>query len=195
MPGPEMEKMQTLGESFDRVLEAAREGAEWAWAALYDSLAPTLLGYLRGRGAHDADGVCGEVFAQLVRDLDRFKGDEAGFRSWVFVMAHHRLLDDFRRRSRRPEAPADPETLVDLEAPGNVEEQAVDREEAARIREIIDDLTRAQRDVLLLRIYGELTVEETARAMKRRPGAIKALQRRALEAVRRRLDESTRREG
>lgn len=177
-----------VGEQFGSVLEAARTGAEWAWRVLYESLAPSVLGYLRGRGAPDPDGVCGEVFCQLVRDIDRFEGDETGFRSWVFVMAHHRLLDDLRRRSRRPEAPTDPESLREIEAPGDVEGQVVDNHEAAQIREIIDDLTPSQREVLLLRIYGEMTVHETARVMRRRPGAIKALQRRALEAVRRRLD-------
>lgn len=177
-----------VGEQFVSVLDAARSGADWAWHVLYESLAPSVLGYVRARGAPDPEGVCGEVFCQLVRDIDRFEGDEAGFRSWVFVMAHHRLLDDLRRRSRRPEAPADPEVMSELEAPGSVESDVVDSYEAAEIRRIIDDLTSAQRDVLLLRIYGELTVEETARAMRRRPGAVKALQRRALEAVRRRLD-------
>src|SRR5688500_12096883 len=96
-------------EPFSSVLEAARANADWAWARIYDSLAPTILGYLRARGAPDADGVLGDVFLQLVRDIKRFEGDEAGFRSWVFVMVHHRLLDDLRKRSRRPEysAPAE----------------------------------------------------------------------------------------
>lgn len=182
--------MTATDEEFSGVLEAARAGADWAWRRLYEGLAPPVLGYLRSRGAPDPDGVCGEVFCQLVRDIHRFEGDEAGFRSWVFVMAHHRLLDDLRRRSRRPEAPADPTTLADNVDRADVEGEVMAKDRAAELREIIDELTPTQRDVLLLRIYGEMTVEEVAKAVGRRPGAVKALQRRALERVRRKIREA-----
>ncbi len=175
-------------ESFESVLDAARTGADWAWERIYDDLAPTVLGYLRARGAPDADSVCGDVFCQLVRDINRFSGDEAGFRSWVFVMAHHRLLDDLRRRKRRPETLAAPEDMSTVSDSADVEGTVV-REAAEReIRQAMEGLTEAQRDVLLLRIFGGLKIEEIARAMGRRVGAVKALQRRGLEALRERLD-------
>lgn len=174
--------------TFQEVLEAAREGAEWAWRALYDDLAPAILGYLRARSAPDPDGVCGEVFCQLVRDLHRFEGDESGFRSWVFVMAHHRLLDEIRRRKRRPETLVDPGTMWETQDASDVEAEVVGRAGREQIRRMVDELTPPQRDVLLLRIYGGLSVEETARAVRKRAGAVKALQRRGLESIRRRLE-------
>lgn len=183
-----MKSRAVAGEQFAGVLDAARAGAEWAWKILYESLAPSVLGYMRARGAPDPEAVTGEVFCQLVRDIHRFEGDEEGFRSWVFVMAHHRLLDDLRRRKRRPESPVEPGSLSDVAQPGDVATTVVDRRRAEEIRSMIGDLTPAQRDVLLLRIYGEMSIDEVASAMGRRPGAIKALQRRGLEAVRRRLD-------
>lgn len=186
-----MSSRTPVGEQFAGVLEAARAGADWAWQILYDSLAPSLLGYLRSRGAPDPDGVCGEVFAQLVRDIGRFEGDETGFRSWVFVMAHHRLLDDLRRRSRRPETPTAPETMVDIEDRSDVEAEVLDRRRADELKTVLDNLTPSQREVLLLRIWGGLTVEEVAEAVGRRPGAVKALQRRGLEAVRKMLGDAS----
>ena len=174
---------------FESVLEAARLGAEWAWTRLYDGLAPTLLGYLRAQGAPDPDGICGEVFCQLVRDIHRFEGDEAGFRSWVFVMVHHRLVDDVRRRRRRPEAVVGPESFAMVVDPTNVEAEVVRGATEAELRGILDELTEAQRDVLLLRLFGGLTLEEVATSMHRRVGAVKALQRRGLEALRSKLDQ------
>ena len=176
-----------IAEPFDAVLGAARTGADWAWERIYDALAPAVLGYLRARGAADPDGVCGDVFCQVVRDIHRFEGDEAGFRSWVFVIAHHRMLDDTRRRQRRPETLAGPEAFGGLTDPVDVERDAIRSEQEAQIRRLIDELTPTQRDVLLLRIFGGLTIDEIARAVGKRPGAVKALQRRALEALRRRI--------
>ncbi|MGH2695177.1 MAG: RNA polymerase sigma factor [Actinomycetota bacterium] len=82
-----------LGEGFATTLAAARLGAEWAWGALYDDLAPAVTGYLRARGAPEPDDLTGEVFLQIVRDLRGFSGNEREFRSWVFTITHHRLLD------------------------------------------------------------------------------------------------------
>jgi RNA polymerase sigma-70 factor (ECF subfamily) len=175
------------GEQFQSVLNAARTGAEWAWARIYDSLAPTLAGYLRAQGAPDPDGVCGEVFVQLVRDIHRFEGNEAGFRSWVFVMVHHRLIDDARRRQRRPEAASTPESMAAIEDPENVEETVVKAATERELRGLLDELTEPQRDVLLLRVFGGMTLEEVADLMHRRVGAVKALQRRGLEALRAKL--------
>jgi RNA polymerase sigma factor (sigma-70 family) len=177
-------------EPFSSVLEAARTNADWAWARIYDSLAPTILGYLRARGAPDADAVLGDVFLQLVRDIKRFEGDEAGFRSWVFVMVHHRLLDDLRKRSRRPEYSAPAEAFGGLEDPGDVEGDVVRHFREEELRELLFELTPAQRDVLLLRIFGGLKVEEIAQAVGRRVGAVKALQRRGLQTLRIRLIDS-----
>jgi RNA polymerase sigma factor (sigma-70 family) len=182
--GDQVDAQTRLGEGFDAVLEAARAGADWAWERIYDSLAPSILGYLRARGAPDAENVSGEVFCQLVRDIHRFSGDEAGFRSWVFVMAHHRLLDDLRRRKRRPETPSAPETFGSLEDASDVEGSVMARATELELRAALEDLTEPQRDVLLLRIFGDLKIEEVAEAMGRRVGAVKALQRRGLEALR-----------
>ena len=48
---------------------------------------------------------------------------------------------------------------------------------------VLDDLPPDQRAVLLLRILGDMTIEEIARAVGKRPGAVKALQRRGLKRV------------
>jgi RNA polymerase sigma-70 factor, ECF subfamily len=89
-----------FGDDFPQVLDAARLGADWAWAAVYRDLAPSARGYLRARGAPDPDDVVGEAFLQVVRDLPRFEGGERELRAWVFTIVHHRLLDARRREAR-----------------------------------------------------------------------------------------------
>lgn len=175
-----------LGVSFSRVLDAARAGADWAWTEIYHDLAPAVLGYLRARGAAEPEDLTGEVFLQLVRDLPRFSGEERAFRAWCFAIAHNRLLDEGRHRSRRPVDPA-PDVGTGVADPGDVAADALSAVADARVRRLIDGLVPDQRDVLLLRILGELTVEEVARIVGKSPGAVKALQRRGLAAVARAL--------
>ena len=53
--------------------------------------------------------------------------------------------------------------------------------------QLLGTLTTDQRDVLAMRLIGQMSVEETATALQKPQGAIKALQRRALATLRRRL--------
>ena len=176
-----------LGEAFSEVLAAARVGAEWAWTALYRSLAPAVLSYLRAQGPSDAEDLTGEVFLQVARDLPTFYGNEQEFRSWVLAVSHHRLLDHRRYERRRPVQPAPPEALTEGAKTGNVEEEALRNLASERVHRLIRTLTPDQRDTLLLRILGGFTVEEVADMIGKRPNAVKALQRRGLGAIRRAL--------
>ena len=171
-------------QSFEDVLLAARAGAEWAWERIYAELAPGVRGYLRANGASDPDDLVSETFLQVVRGLAGFEGDERAFRGFVYTIAHRRLLDEHRRRFRRPSAPTAPDELALLAPPGgDVEDDAHASLDAERVRAAIDDLPPDQRAVLLLRILGDLTIEQVAEAVGKKPGAVKALQRRALRRI------------
>lgn len=183
-----------LGAQFPQALAAARSGAEWAWTLIYRELAPAVLGYLRGSGADEPDDLTGEVFLQVVRDVPAFRGDEGAFRAWVFVIARHRMIDAGRRRERRPVAPM-AEAQVEAVRQGDAEEEALACLEAEEVRGILESLSPSQRDVLLLRVLGDLTVDEVASAIHKRRGAVKALQRRGLDAVFNALQERAAAEG
>jgi RNA polymerase sigma factor (sigma-70 family) len=173
-------------ERFGSLLAAARDGDEGAWKELFDELAPLVLGYLRANGAPDAEDVLGETFLQVARDISTFEGDESGFRSWVFTIAHHRLIDARRHSARRPvelaAEPPEPRGRADDAA-----EEALKRIGSERVQRILASLSEDQRVVLLLRLVADLSVEDVARAIGKRPGAVKALQRRGLAAVKRAL--------
>lgn len=177
----------TIGPAFDDVLAAARMGGSWAWQAIYEDLAPAVTGYLRARGANDADDIVGEVFLQVVRDLASFQGGESEFRSWVFKVAHHRLLDAVRYASRRPAELRPPEDLSQLGPRGHVEDEALSSLRLGRVRALLERLSPDQQDVLLLRLFGQMTIEEVAATLGKRPGAVKALQRRGLVALQREI--------
>jgi RNA polymerase sigma-70 factor (ECF subfamily) len=177
----------TSRENFSTRLEAAKSGRDWAWADLYRELAGPVTGYLASRGATDAEDLASETFLQVARNIHSFDGDEASFRSWVFVIAHRRLLDSRRSRNRRPETLAWTETTPDSTG-GDVEEEALESLISEELQDAFKGLTDIQGDVLALRILGRLTLEETAQILGKRVGAIKAAQRRGLIALHPKLD-------
>jgi RNA polymerase sigma-70 factor, ECF subfamily len=175
------------GTELGRLVPEARQGSIKAFDDIYRSLAGQVASYLRWHRATDPDGLTNDVFAQVHRNLPRFEGDEQGFRSWVFTIAHHRMIDDRRRANRLPRLQDDlgVEEHMGL---GDVEDEAFAVLAHDRVRDLLTVLSPDQRDVVLLRIIADLSVEEVARMLDKREGAIKALQHRALAALRRHLD-------
>lgn len=178
---------RTSREAISRgVLEAARRGDREAWTAIYHDLIGSVTGYLARGGVDEPEDVAAEVFLQVARDFHSFKGTSSAFRSWVFVIVHRRMIDWRRSRGRRAEVSG--EFWPDMPG-GDVEDEAIENLEEAIVADVLDKLTTAQRDVLLLRVVADLSLEETARVMGKRPGAIKTLQHRAVGAVRRLIEE------
>lgn len=174
--------------SFALVLERARDNDGAAFDQLWRALAPIVAGYLRIQGADDPDDLTSEVFLQAFRGLDRFEGAEPEFRSWLLTIAHRRLIDARRARQRQvPTVSVD--SCHDI-AGGDAELDALRRLADERVCALLGQLTPQQRDVILLRFIGGLSVEETGRVVGRPNTAVKALCRRGLGTLRRILTEA-----
>jgi len=177
------------GLPFDDVLAAAQAGAGWAFEVLYRDLSPAVTGYLRLHGAAEPDDLASETFIGVFTGLAAFRGDEGALRAWVFTIAHRRLVDDWRRRSRRPQVAGDPGDLTEQPG-GDVEDDVLLRAGAQAVHDLCGTLPTDQCSVLLLRILADLTVEQVAQVLGRSVGSVKALQRRGLRSLRDRIEES-----
>jgi RNA polymerase sigma-70 factor (ECF subfamily) len=169
------------------VLSAAN-GSVPAFEEIYGTLAPAVASYLRWHGVSDVEGVTNEVFAQVHRKLGGFTGDGTGFRSWVFTIAHHRMIDERRRAARRPRLDFDG-SIEEASVTGDAELDAIAALSGDRVNELLTMLSPDQRDVVLLRVIADLSIEDVATALGKRQGAIKALQHRALATLRRQLEQ------
>lgn len=153
---------------------------------MFEWLGSPVASYLRGQGAPDPDGLANDVFLRVFTNLATFEGSEDSFRSWVFAIAHNVLIDDRRKAGRRPMLAGRP--LDDRPWAGSTEGEALARLGTERVERLLEELSPDQRDVLLLRIVADLTVEQVAQTLGKPAGAVKQLQRRGLAALRRRLD-------
>ena len=171
---------------WEAILDRARAGSAEAFEQIYLTLSPVVAGYLRVSGVRDVDGLTNEVFLHALRGIRRFRGGWPGFRSWVFTIAHHRMVDDVRAAARRPTV-VPMEEVGDLGPTGDTEHDALGSLSDDRVRALLDGLSDDQRAVLLLRIVADLPLEQVADAVDKSVGAVKALQHRALASLRRAL--------
>jgi RNA polymerase sigma-70 factor (ECF subfamily) len=174
---------------FNDVLTRAHEGDEAAFVAIFRSVQPLLLRYLRTVARDLADDVAAETWVSVVRGLDTFKGDEAGFRAWVFTIARARLVDA-HRTARRHGTPTDTRDLLGGEADGVDVAGAVEElmtTEAALA--LIGRLPPNQAEVVLLRHMVGLDVAQTAQVLRKRPGAVRVAAHRGLQRLKAVIDE------
>jgi RNA polymerase sigma-70 factor (ECF subfamily) len=171
--------------SLDAALERARAGDPRGFDELFRATGAAVAGYLRARGADDPDGLANDVFVRAFGTLRKFQGDGDRFRAWLFTIAHNAAIDDARRRRRRL---VEVRLAVAADIPGgDVEDEAMARLAHERVHALLALLSPDQRDVLLLRVVADLSVEETAAVLGKSYEAVKALQRRGLAALRRAL--------
>lgn len=117
-----------------------------------------------------------EVFLRALKGLKGFRFRSAPF-TWLY-RATRNVCQEFNRK--RPTEPLDDEPVD----PAVSADQRLGREQAARwVRQLVATLPPRQREVVVLRLFEELSVEETSRAMGCRPGTVKALLHKAMNKL------------
>jgi len=174
--------------AWDSVLTAAQVGAGWALTRIFDAYGGPIDGYLRSQGAEDHELMSNEVFLRAFRRMSSFSGSEEQFRSWLFTIAHNLLVDERRRTANRPEE-VQLDELAQARADKARAAETVAFEELGsdEVQAVLSTLAPQQRDVLMLRILADMTCEDVAKTLGKSVGAVKQLQRRGLESLRREL--------
>jgi RNA polymerase sigma-70 factor, ECF subfamily len=164
------------------VLDAARSGDEGAWDELFRRSYPRLLAYAGRRLPTDelAKDAVGETMIRAVASLHRFRHEGGGFDAWMYGILRHVVIDAQRALFREgpglvPEA---------VEAGPGPSDRALVQEDADEVRAAFVQLSAADQELLELRVVSELSVDEVATMLGRRPGAVRMAQSRALRRLR-----------
>ncbi len=170
---------------FAVTLAGAQGGEPQALRDLFEWLGPPIAGFLRSRGATDADGTANEVFLRAFRTVQTFRGDAYQFRTWVFTITRNLLIDERRRAARRVELVFDDLNGGRRDPAGDAEEDALAALGDERVAELLRQLSPEQREVIALRVIADLSIDQVAAITGRGYEAVKALQRRGLAALKR----------
>ena len=104
--------------------------------------------------------------------------------AWLFRIAHNLVVDHLRKAAKRKTVSIDTVEIVsDIDPVTEVEKNM----ELERLTKAMEQLTREQREVLRLRFFGELTSKETGSILKKSDGAVREMQRTAIEKLRKLL--------
>jgi len=170
-----------------RLIRRAKEGDPAAFAEIYDRYQPAIYRYVFYRVADTAtaEDLTSEVFLRLVEGIGRFTYRGRPLLAWLYTIARNLVTDHYRHGRGPAPLPLDEGLPATADDP---EEAVVHRMTQQRLAAAIAHLTEDQRQVLLLRFVEGLDNETVAQVMGKSVGAVKALQHRALAALRRILE-------
>ena len=187
--GLDFPAIQTVPPHVERqTVDRARAGDQQALADLYDWYMPRVYRYAMARMGNvaEAEDLTEEVFLKVLGAIGDFHWRDVPFSSWIFRIAHNLVITHFRRAAQRggPTAALSDEMIDWRAGPAAVVEERITLEE---VRRATEDLPEAQREVIALRFAVGLSIAETAKALGKNEGNVKALQHKAVAKLQKAL--------
>jgi len=181
-------------EADERLLIEGAQRDRARFADVYENYFELVYAYVarRTRNRDEAEDLTSEVFHKALASLPRFKWRGAPFAAWLFRIASNMIADRAKRVAK--EVASVDENRSEFSAIGSqrsvTESQQMDLEGSERRAELfrlVNELLDDQRRVVVMRFAEEKSIREIAESLGRSEGAVKQLQFRALENLRRRI--------
>ncbi len=176
------------------LVKAAVSGNVDAFGELYRQNFEAIYRYLyfRLRSAPDAEDLTNQVFLNAWRSIGRFEPGKVPFGAWLYTIAHNLLVNHYRSRQRRAETTIDENTDSAMEAGPMIVNPETEFEKKWRnqaLREAIESLNEEQQLVVYFRFIERRDHSAVAKMLGKSEGAVRTIQFRALQALRRLVDE------
>ena len=145
----------------------------------YDKIAYYAYSHIGNR--EDAQDISGETFLKALKALKSFQDRNIPMKAWLFRIAHNLVVDYLRKKAKRVTVSIDDIEIPAKENPSMVAEQKYDIE---RMYKAMEHLTTDQREVIRLRFLVDLSSQEVGHIMNKRSGAVREMQRAAIQKLR-----------
>jgi RNA polymerase sigma-70 factor (ECF subfamily) len=145
----------------------------------YDKIAHYVFVHIGNK--EEAEDIAGEVFLRALKSLKSYREQGVPMQGWLFRIAHNLTVDYLRKMDKHRTVPIDSVVLQATDDPSNTAERNI---EFTRVTEAIKKLTTEQREVINLRFFGGLTSKEVSGVLGKSDGAVREMQRAAIEKLR-----------
>lgn len=168
---PDNQKNSDIKEKQDRLAGLYEE--------YYDRIARYV--YVRIGNRSEAEDIAGEVFLKALDSLKSYRDEGVPMQAWLFRIAHNMVVDYFRKMGNKRLVPIDTVTVQDDSDPVKTAETNIEFE---RVKKAMEHLTEEQKEVINLRFFSGFTSKEAGAVMDKSDGAVREMQRAAMEKLR-----------
>lgn len=166
----------------EQLVAACVGGNPAAFSQLYDRYIKKIYAFVFFKTHHTqtAEDLTSEVFMKALRALNSFKSNAGTFQSWLYQIARNRVIDHYRSDRSRDTI----EDAWDIADDGDLAADIDTKHKLEKVREIINSLDSAKRDILILRLWQDLPYQQIAEITGTTEASCKMTVSRVLKSIR-----------
>lgn len=170
----------------EEIIQRAINGDREAFTYIYDLHFDKIYRYIyvKVRSRAEAEDLAQDVFIKAYEGLKNYKWRDLPITAWLFRIAHNRVIDYLRKSSREKRVDLNEADAISAGDPVYMTEQNF---EVYELKNALNKLPDAQREVATLRFISELSISEVAQTLGKSEGTVKALQFNAISSLRKLL--------
>ena len=148
---------------------------------IYTQYKDKVFGYVKNHvnSVEDAEDLTSEIFIKIYSKIDSYDESKASLSTWIYSMTSNRVIDYYRTNHVHSEIPED---LSDEKS--TIEEDVLNKETLEQLAKALESLPEELTDIIVLRYYKGLTLQEVAAKMGLSYGVTKLRHREALGKLR-----------
>jgi RNA polymerase sigma-70 factor, ECF subfamily len=169
-------------ESEKRIIEQIQSGNTDGFAQLYERYVDQVYAFVYWKTQHreTAEDITSRTFIKALQGISSIKADDNAFRPWVYTIARNTIIDHWRTRRDH----SDIDDAWDLAGDEDIARDADLRQRLGQVQEYLKHLDTVQRDIVLLRVWGDMTYEDIAKIVGKRADNCKVIFSRAVRRLR-----------
>jgi RNA polymerase sigma-70 factor, ECF subfamily len=170
----------------EQLVQRAINGDQAAFTHIYDLHFDKIYRYIyvKVHSQAEAEDLTQDVFIKAYEGIKSYRWRDLPFTAWLFKIAHNRVIDYVRKSSKEKKASLDEAGAIIGGDPVYMTEQSF---EVLQLKDALQKLPEAQREVATLRFISELSIAEVASTLGKSEGTVKALQFNAISSLRKLL--------
>jgi RNA polymerase sigma-70 factor (ECF subfamily) len=172
----------------DYLVEMAVQRDRASFTALYERYVTRVYRhvYYRVPDQADAEDITQEVFTRAWQAIDKYRKTGTPFAAWLITIASNLITDYYKHRRKMPVAEGDGVEAGEMATdPAVIAETSYSR---AEIKNAVHKLKGDKQKVIMMHFIDGFSYEEIAKALKKSEGAIRVIQYRALNELRKMLE-------
>ncbi len=171
-----------------KIIREAKKGNAGSFGVLYDHYIPQIYRFIFMKVSHkqEAEDLAHEVFLSAWQNIDNFDYIGHPFSSWLYQIARNRIIDHYR--TRKETVTLESVSEDEFEISDALEQRLDQKKEMVKVKEAIQQLNDDQQNIIILRYIEDLGPDEIAEIINKSEGAVRLMQHRAIQNLKKILN-------
>lgn len=176
--------MKTLNTDKDLVWQC-HNGSEFAFNELYDRYIKKIYDFIYYKTTHKqtAEDLTSKTFIKAWQNINKFDTNKGTFSAWIYQIARNNVIDYYRTQK----SSINIEDVWDLSNDDNMTKQLDDNNKLAEVKEYLKDLKADQREIVIMRVWQQLSYREISEIMNKSEASCKMIFLRTIKKLRKEL--------